>query len=796
MNVSINWLKYYVDINVPVEELCDKMVMAGFEVESIEDLSATMSNVVAGKIVKIEPHQNSDHLQICQIDIGGGEPVQIVTGADNVFEGAIVPVALHNSLLSNGMNIKKGKLRGVASNGMLCSGGELCLKESDYPGAEVNGILILKDDIAPGTDMRDILGLYDYIVDFKITANRPDCQSVIGIAREVGVVLGTKFHPPVPEYKTCSGNIADHISVEVENYDICSRYYGRVVKNVRIAESPVWLKRCIAASGMRPINNIVDITNFVMLETGLPMHAFDLRYVAESKIIVRNAFEGERIVTLDNKEHTLINNMLVIADGAKPSCLAGIMGGLESEIKDDTNEIFFECAKFRRDSIRRTARKLGMRTESSARFERGVDILTVEYAMNRAMQLVSDLDAGDIVDGIIDRNNGLPKKRKLEVTVKSINNLLGVNISSETMVEILNNLCIETTEANGMLTCLVPSFRDDIEGRADLAEEVMRIYGYDHIIGTSMVGQVVRGRKLPERIKTDKIKNVLIAGGLREISTYSFIGSKAIDILNLDVDDERRNSIDLLNPLGDEYSTMRTQLVTSMLTVLATNYNRKNPRARLFEVSKIFVPKSLPVVEQPLEVPAFSVGLYGEGDDFFVLKGIVESVLNIFCKGYTFERSNQNYLHPGRQANAVLGDEILAVLGEVHPTVAGNYGIDTRAFVAEIALDKLLNLPENAVIFKSLPKFPAVQRDIALLCDVDITAATLEEAIRLGAGNLCEKVELFDVYTGSQIPSGKKSVAYSLSLRSAESTLTDEIIDRTVKKVFKRLELVGATLRL
>jgi len=343
---------------------------------------------------------------------------------------------------------------------------------------------------------------------------------------------------------------------------------------------------------------------------------------------------------------------------------------------------------------------------------------------------------------------------------------------------------------------MVPSFRDDIEGRADLAEEVMRIYGYDHIIGTSMVGQVVRGRKLPERIKTDKIKNVLIAGGLREISTYSFIGSKAIDTLNLESDDERRNSIALLNPLGDEYSTMRTQLVTSMLTVLATNYNRKNPRARLFEVSKIFVPKSLPVVEQPLEVPAFSVGLYGEGDDFFVLKGIVESVLNIFCKGYTFERSNQNYLHPGRQANAVLGDEILAVLGEVHPTVAGNYGIDTRAFVAEIALDKLLNLPENAVIFKSLPKFPAVQRDIALLCDVDITAATLEEAIRLGAGNLCEKVELFDVYTGSQIPSGKKSVAYSLSLRSAESTLTDEIIDRTVKKVFKRLELVGATLRL
>ena len=795
MNVSINWLKEYVDINVSVEELCNRMVMAGFEVESIEDLSATLSNVVAGKIIKIEPHQDSDHLQICQIDVGCTDPVQIVTGADNVFVGAIVPAALHNSHLPNGMNIKKGKLRGVVSNGMLCSGGELCLKESDYPGAEVNGILILKDDVAPGTDMRDVLGLDDYIVDFKITANRPDCQSVIGIAREVGVVLGTKFHPPVTEYRTCGGDISEHISVEVRNYDICSRYYGRVVKNVRIKESPNWLKRCITASGMRPINNIVDITNFVMLETGLPMHAFDLRYVEKSKIIVRNAFEGEKIVTLDNKEHILSDNMLVIADGVKPSCLAGIMGGLESEIKDDTSTIFFECAKFRRDSIRRTTRKLGMRTESSSRFERGVDILTVEYAMNRALQLVAELDAGDIVDGIIDLNNGLPTKRKLEVTVKSINDLLGVNIPSETMVRILNNLCIETAEANGTLTCLVPSFRDDVEGRADLAEEVMRIYGYDHIIGTSMVGQIVRGRKLPERIKTDKIKNVLIAGGLREISTYSFIGSKAIDTLNLDADDKRRNAIALLNPLGDEYSTMRTQLVTSMLTVLGTNYNRKNPRARLFEASKIFVPKALPIEEQPNEIPALSIGMYGDGDDFFVLKGIVESVLNIFCKGYAFERSNQNYLHPGRQANAVLGGEILAVFGEVHPTISGNYGIDARVYIAEIAIDKLFSLPENNVIFKSLPKFPAVARDIALLCDIDVPVAVLEEAIRLGAGNLCEKVELFDVYTGSQIPEGKKSVAYSLSLRSSETTLTDEIIDRTVKKVFKRLEAVGATLR-
>ena len=543
MNISLSWLKRYVDIDVPVQELCDKMVMSGFEVESIEDLSATMSRVVVGRIVKLEKHPDADKLQICQIDIGQDEPVQIVTGADNVFEGALVPASLHDSHLPNGMHIKKGKLRGVASNGMLCSGEELCLKEGDYPGAEVHGILILQGDWTPGTDMREVLHLNDTVIDFKITANRPDCQSVLGVAREVAVALKKEFHPPVPAYTAKGGDVRDHIDITVEDFDLCPRYLGRVVKNLRIAESPEWMKLCLRAAGMRPINNIVDITNYVMLETGQPMHAFDLRDVRGGKIIVRRAKDGEAITTLDGKPHTLTADMLVIADAEAPSCLAGIMGGLNSEIKADTTDLFLECAKFRRDSVRRTARALGMRTESSARFEKGVDIAGVEYAMERALQLIDELNAGDIVEGAIDRHQGLPEPRTIHVTADSINALLGVEVPYTAMVDILNSLCITTTLENGWLTCTVPSFRDDVEGCADLAEEVMRVYGYDHIVATPMRGTIVRGRRLPERKNTDKVKAALVAERMREITTYSFISGKAIETLNLPAEDPRRQAI-------------------------------------------------------------------------------------------------------------------------------------------------------------------------------------------------------------------------------------------------------------
>lgn len=796
MKVSLNQLREYVDINVSAEELCDKMVLAGFEVEELTNLSETMDNVVVGKILSIEPHPDSDHLQICKMDVGTGEEVQIITGAQNVFPGALVPAALHNSHLPNGTHIKKGKLRGLESNGMLCSGGELCLKDADYPGAEVNGILILKEDAGePGRDMREVLGLFDYVIDFSITSNRPDCQSMLGIAREISVVLGTEFKAPVPVYKTTGGSINDVISVEVKDFDLCPRYYGRAIKNVRIGESPDWMKHALTAAGMRPINNIVDITNFVMLETNQPMHAFDMNYISGKKLIVRGAEDGEKMTTLDGKEYTLKKDMLVIADGDKPSCLAGIMGGIESEIHPDTDVVFLEAAKFRRDSVRRTGRTLGIRTEASGRFEKGVDINGTEYAMNRALQLIFELDAADIIDGHIDLNEGLPAARPLKVTAESVNALLGLDIPAETMRDILDRLGLNCTEENGVLNCLIPSVRDDIEGKADIAEEVMRIYGYDHIVGTEMRGALTRGKLLPAKKNADKIKARLAALGAYEISTYSFISKNAVDTLLLDENDPRRNTVSILNPLGDEYAEMRTQLYTSMLTVIATNANRKNPAGRFFEVGKIFVPKSLPLREQPEEIPALSIGAYGKNEDFFTLKGMVETVLSLFTSDYEIERAAEPFMHPGRQAKAVIDGKVAAVFGEIHPSVAGNYGIDTRVYAAEVNLRLLYSLKTPNIIYKPMPKFPAVSRDFALICDKELPVGTLEKAIRQGAGKLCEKVELFDVYSGSQIEKGKKSVAYSVSLRSAEGTLTDEDINRTVAKIMSNLEAAGALLR-
>ena len=795
MKISLKALKYYVDINVPVEELCDRMVMAGFEVESIEKEGDNIKNVVAARIIELAPHEDSDHLQICQMDIGGGKTVQIVTGAQNIKKGDLVPAALDDSYLPNGAHIKAGKLRGVDSLGMLCSGEELCLTEEDYEGASVHGILILKDEWETGTDMRTVLGLDDYIIDFKITANRPDCNCFLGVAKEISVVLGTKYNPPVPTYKTVGEDIKDYIDVTVQNYDLCPRYVGRVVKNLRIGPSPLWMQKAITASGMRPINNIVDITNFVMLETGQPMHAFNYDDLSGKKIIVRNAREGESITTLDGKDYPLTPDMLVIADGEKPSCLAGIMGGKESEIEDDTKNLFLECAKFKRDNIRHTGRALGIRTESSGRFEKGVDIVNTAYAMERALELIDLLDAGDIVEGVIDRNKGLPEDKIITVTTRSILDLLGVEIPDDTIVSILNSLGLPTVYESGTITVKVPSIRDDIEGRADLAEEVMRIYGYDHIVGTSMRGDVIRGKKLPSRIKDDKIKSALIGMGAYEIATYSFIASGAIDTLRLDESDERRNAVKLINPLGDEYSTLRTQLTTSMLTVLATNINRKIEEGRFFEISKRFVPKSLPLTEQPEELPTMSIGIYGKDEDFFTLKGIIEEIMKIFGAHTQYKRSSENYLHPGRQAEVLANNKSVAVFGEVHPAVLADYDIEQKVYIAEIKLDVLYSIEKRKTVYKPLPKFPAVERDFAMLCDKDIPVGDLERAIISGGSRLLEKVELFDVYMGSQIPEGKKSVAFSVWLRSAENTLTDEEIDSTCTRIIDKLTKVGAELR-
>ncbi len=795
MNISLSWLRRYLDIDVPVDELCERMIRSGFEVESIVNLADSLKNVVVGKVTAMEKHPDSDHLWICQVDVGNSQTVQIVTGAQNVFTGAFVPAALHNSYLPDGTHITKGKLRGVPSDGMLCSGEELGLKAGDYPGCEVYGIMIMDDTYPAGTDMCEVLKLNDYIIDFKITANRPDCNCVIGVAREAAVALETEFRSPVPVYSEKGGNIHDHIKVTVEDYDLCPRYMGRIVKNLRIRESPDWMKQCLKAAGMRPINNIVDITNYVLLETGHPMHAFDLRDIRGKEIIVRRAKNNESITTLDGKDHTLTNDMLVIADAEGPSCLAGIMGGLNSEIKEDTTALFFESAKFKRDNIRRTTRTLGMRTEASARYERGVDTIGTAFAMERALQLIDELDAGDIVEGVIDLHNGLPEPKELQVPAHRISDLLGIEVPFDTIVSILNRLNIETTLNDGQLFCRIPSHRDDVEGAADLAEEIMRVYGCDHIIATPMFGTVVRGRKLPERIKTDQLKRVLIAREMREISTYSFISSKATDTLHLAADDYRRKAIVLRNPLGEEYSTMRTQLVTSMLTVLSTNYNRKIPAVRFFEVNKRFIPQQLPLTEQPAELPTLCLGLYGEGEDFFSLKGIVESLLDSFRVKASYTASDEPYLHPGRQAAITVNGQTLGTMGEVHPAVAGEYDLQSRAYVAEIDLKILFDMETPPVLYKALPRFPAVERDLALLCNDGMPVADIERIIRKAGGNLLESVDLFDVYKGAQILAGKKSVAYSLKFRHADRTLSDEDINPLMEKICQKLQAADCLLR-
>ncbi len=796
MKVSLNWLKRYVDIPVSVAELCDKMTMSGFEVDGIEDLSETMNNVVAARILKLEKHPDADRLQVCTMDVGTGEPLRIITGADNVFEGALVPAALHESLLPNGTKIKRGKLRGLPSEGMLCSGEELCLKEADYPGAEVHGILILKEDAAPGTDMRDILHLNDVIIDFSITSNRPDCQSMLGIAREVAVALNVPLRLPEPSYTAVGGDVSEHVAITVEAPDLCPRYMGRIVKNLRIAPSPAWMQECLRGAGMRPINNIVDVTNFVMLETGQPMHAFDLRDIRGAQIVVRRARDGESITTLDGKSHTLNSNMLVIADAEEPSCLAGIMGGLNSEIKPDTTDLLFECAKFRRDNVRRTGRTLGIRTESSVRYEKGVDIHGVQYAMDRALQLIEELDAGDIVDGVIDRCPALPEPRRLTVAPADINALLGIDVPTDAMVDILCRLGLSATLSDDGLTCDIPSRRDDVEGRADLAEEIVRVYGYDHVVATPMQGAIVRGKKLPERRATDRLKAALTAQGLYEISTYSFISAKAADTLSLAADDARRQAVALINPLGEEYAVMRTQLASSMLTVLATNYSRKNAAVRFFEVGKWFIPHALPLTEQPDEVPALTIGAYGEGENYFTLKGAVETLLAAFGAEATFERSTEPYLHPGRQAAVRVGGEIIGTLGEVHPDTAEGYGLGVRAYLAELKLAPVFAAAEGRVLrYQPLPRFPAVERDLALLCDEALPAAEIETTIRAAGGRLLEDVTLFDVYQGAQIAAGQKSVAYSLTFRSTETTLSEAEIDPAMQKIIKKLTEKGCTLR-
>ena len=797
MNLSMKWLSEYVDINAPMREFVHDMTMSGSKVEGYEIEGEGIEKVVVGEVLSIERVPDSDRLVQCMINVGDAEPIQIVTGADNVNVSDLVPVALDGSTLPGGKKIKRGKLRGVMSYGMLCSLDELGLTINDFPYAIEDGIFILSDDpelkssIQIGQDIKEAIGLNDIKVEFEITSNRPDCLSVLGLAREASATFDTPVNMPNPQVSGSGGDINSHIGIEIENKELCPRYIAKVVKNVKIAPSPIWMRERLRASGVRPINNLVDITNYVMLEYGQPLHAFDSRYVDGAKIIIRNAKKGEKIMTLDGVERQLSADMLVIADENKPIAVAGVMGGEFSGVMEDTTTVIFESASFNGASVRNTAKRLGMRTDASARFEKGIDASTTLPAILRACELIEMLDAGDVVDGIIDRDFSDKAQKRIPLDAEFINSFLGIKISEQEMIDILRKLDFEFSDGD----VIVPSIRIDVESDADLAEEIARIYGYDNIPTTQPRG-LAQAKLTNEQKYQKKLSNIMLGIGCNEIVTYSFISPKAYDRINLPDSSKKRSSVTISNPLGEDTSVMRTTTIASMLDVLSRNYNNRNKNARLFEIATIYIPNE-DRSKLPDEREQLTIGIYEENADFFTLKGIIESALSEM--GLTecdfSSCSNNPTFHTGRCAIITKDGVEIGTFGEVHPTVLENFDIGTKAYVAELDIATMMEFSAGEKSYKPLPKFPAITRDLSLICDDGIPVAEIEKAIKKGAGNLLENIELFDLYKGEQIEKGKKSVSYSLTLRSHDSTLTDERADKAVKLVLKELGSIGAVIR-
>ena len=788
MNLSMKWLNDY----LPAGELaprsyCEGMTMSGSKVEGYKVEGAEIQNVVVGQVKAMERHPDSDHLWVCQVDVGT-ETVQIVTGAQNVSAGDFVPVAKHKSVLPGGHKITKGKLRGVESCGMLCSLGELGLTAHDFPYAIEDGIFILGEDCdrVLGKDIQSAIGLNDTTVEFEITSNRPDCFSILGLARETAATFGLPMKTPAPVVKGCGGDIHDYLRVEVKNGALCPRYMARVVKDVKIAPSPRWMRERLRNMGVRPINNIVDITNYVMLEYGQPMHAFDYRYVKGGKIVVRRARDGEELTTLDGNAYKLSSSMLVIADENRAVGLAGIMGGLNSEIVEDTVDVVFESANFDGACIRRTALALGKRTEASAKFEKGLDILNTLPAVNRACELVELLGAGEVVDGVIDLLNYVPQPRILPVEPEKINALLGISVAENVMYTTLQKLGFETVRERGMMK--VPSWRSDVEGMADLAEEVARFYGYNNIPNTLSSGLNQRRGWNPVQ-QAENAAGALCRGlGYSEIITYSFISPTYYDKINLPADSPLRDSMKILNPLGEDTSIMRTTTLPSMLEILARNCHYRNKAVRLYELGRTYFAKNdgSGMADEP---KVLSLGAYGGGMDFFEIKGAVEALLEgLRIEGFRFEAETANpSYHPGRCAKVYCGDRLLGTLGQIHPAVAENYSADCELYAAELDFTALFDRMGGTPIYQPLPRFPAVTRDIALLCDKSLPVAKLEECIRQGAKGLLKAVTLFDVYTGKGVPEGKKSVAFNLELRADDRSLTAQEADEDVKGILDLL---------
>lgn len=791
MKASIEWLKEYSDIDVNAVKLGDILTMTGSKVETIEQRGNDIKNVVVGKILEIVKHPDSDHLVITQMDLGD-EKVQIVTGADNIKVGDIVPVAKDGSELPGGVKIKKGKLRGIDSCGMMCSVGELGLDINQYPGQIEHGIMILDKNLENklGEDIVDILNLREDIIDFEITPNRPDCLAIEGLGRETAVSLGKEFKNPrknIDELKIEDKNEIEGLKVEIETPDLCYRYIARLVKNVKIAPSPEWLVRRLNACGIRSINNIVDITNYVMLEMGQPMHAFDINSIEGKHIVVRRAKNGEKIITLDEEERTLDENDLVIADETKPVAIAGVMGGMNSEIEKDTETVVFESASFYGGAVRKTAKKVGLRTESSSRFEKGLSPENALRAINRAMELVEEINAGEVVEGKIDVYPTKQKTNKINLDYDRINKLLGTEISKEEMIDTLEKLNIKVEND----IAIAPYFRTDIEQLADIAEEVLRFYGYDKLDTTLVESDTTIGIRNKEQKIEQKIKNVLVNSGLSEIYTYGFVSDKDLEKSKINKD-LKETSILIQNPLSDEYRLMRPSTIPSMMQTLATNANKKNSSAKLFDISKSYknINNEVENGEVPLQENILTIGMYGDDIDFYTVKGLIENVLetsSINRYDIVRETENESY-HTGRCANIKVGIDVIATIGEVHPEVLDNYGIEKRAYLAEVNLSKVTKYSKVNKKYVEVPKFPAVERDIAIIVDEKVEVGQIEKIITKKAKKLLEKMKLFDIYRNEKLGENKKSVAYSLIFRDKNRTLSDEEINGVMETIIGELQ--------
>ncbi len=786
MKVPMSWFNDYTDVSgISPREYSEALTMTGSKVETVENMGKDIQNVVTGKILEITEHPDSDHMVICKVDVGD-EVLQIVTGAPNVKVGQIVPTAKNDSYLPGGVHIKKGKLRGVESYGMLCSHDELGLAESDLSWTPEYGILVLPDDTQVGIDIKDVFGLNEEVVEFEITSNRPDCFSVIGLARETAATFKKPFSVSQPKFTENSENIADGVSVTVENPDKCLRYCAKMIKNVKIGPSPAWMVHRLKAAGIRSINNIVDITNYLLLEYGQPMHAFDLRHLAGGKIIVRDARDGEIIKTLDEQDRELNHNDLVIADSEKAVAIAGVMGGFNSEIEEDTTTVIFESATFDASSVRLTAQKAGLRTEASSRYEKGLDPNNTVPAVERACELVEMLGCGEIVGGMIDIVGNTKPQTVLPFRPEKINEFLGIDISKEEMAEYLT--AIEFKLDLDKMEITAPSFRPDIEAEADVAEEVARFYGYDKIPTTLISGEATKGFYTPSQVFKKNVEALLTAQGMNEIFTFTFTSPSQFDKLNLPQNSDLRNALKIRNPLGEDTSIMRTTTLATMLETLSYNYNHKNDAVSLFEISKIFLP--VEGQQLPDEPEKLSIGMYRKGMDFFDIKGALEAIFDsLNMRGIEYKPlTDHPSFHPGRTAQILANGTVIGIVGEAHPQVTDNFEIGVPCYLAELDISEMFNCVDTNVKFKALPKFPAAERDIAVLVDKSVAVGDLEATMVKASGALLDSIKLFDVYEGDRIPEGKKSVAFAISFRAADHSLTAEEINKVFNKILKDLE--------